>query len=228
MKRLFLILLCSVIFVNLYSQFRMDYSLSYASYQMRDMKDLLHSIETSELMRKIGIKNVENFPAYIAHAVNIGYRINEHEFGIKSSFYTTGGKLSVADYSGTINVKMVTNGYREGLYYRNYFYTYNTQERPRFAIWGEVSPAIIISKLKLKTIVRDLEEQQTIEDFDFNKTAFSLLPQLGGKYYLTNNISFDISAGYELSFGGEYSDLNNSPRPDWSGFRINGGIGLTF
>lgn len=228
MKRLFLILLCATVYVNLYSQFRVDYSVSYASYQMGEMKDLLHSIETSELMRKIGIKNVENFPAYIAHTVNIGYKINQHEFGIKSSFYTTGGKLSVADYSGAINMKMIANGYREGLYYKNYFYTYNSQERQRFAIWGEISPAIIISKLRMETTARDIDDQLTLEDFDFTETAFSLLPQLGGKYYLTNNISFDISVGYELSFGGKYTDLKDSPRPDWSGFRVNGGIGLTF
>ena len=228
MKRLILILLCGTVYVNLYSQFRLDYSVSYASYQMEEMKDFLHSIEMTELMQKIGIKNVENFPAYIAHMVNIGYRINQHEFGIKSSFYTTGGKLSVADYSGAINMKMVTNGYREGLYYKNYFYTYNYQERQRFAIWGEISPAIIISKLKMETIARDIEEQHTLDDFDFNETAFSVLPQLGGKYYLTNYISFDISVGYEFSFGGEYGDLKDSPRPDWSGFRVNGGIGFTF
>lgn len=228
MKRLILILLCGMVYVNIYSQFRLDYSVSYASYQMEEIKDLLHSIEMTEWMQKIGIKNVENFPDYIAHTVNIGYRINQHEFGIKSSFYTTGGKLSVADYSGAINMKMITNGYREGLYYKNYFYTYNYQKRQQFALWGEISPAIIISKLKMETIARDIEEQHTLEDFDFNETTFSILPQLGGKYYLTNNISFDISVGYELSFGGKYSDLQDSPRPDWSGFRVNGGIGFTF
>ncbi len=228
MKRLILILLCGIVYINLYSQFRLDYNVSYASYQMKEMKDLLHSIQMTEFMQKVGIKNVENFPAYMAHALNIGYRINQHEFGIKSSFYTTGGKLSIADYSGAINVKIVTNGYREGLYYKNYFYTYNDHERPRFAVWGEISPAVIISKLKMETSARDIGEQYSLEDFDFNATAFSVLPQLGGKYYLTNNISFDISMGYELSFGGKYDDLKDSPRPDWSGFRLNGGIGLTF
>lgn len=228
MKRLILISLCCIGYFNVHAQFRLDYNVSYASYQMDEMKDLLHSIGMTEPLNKLGLKNVENFPAYIAHAVNIGYRVNQHEFGIKSSFYTTGGKLSVADYSGAINIQLIVSGYREGLYYKNYLYTHTPHAKQRFSIWGELSPAIIISKLKIESVVRDLDNQDTIEDDTFNETAFAILPQLGGKYYLTDYLSLDLSAGYELSFGGEFGDLKGTPKPGWSGFRMNGGIGLTF
>jgi hypothetical protein len=41
-------------------------------------------------------------------------------------------------------------------------------------------------------------------------------------------ISFDIAAGYDLSFGGNYENINGSPRSDLSGFRLSGGIGFSF
>lgn len=228
MKKLILIVLCWLCYFGLHAQFILEYNISYASYNMKDIKDLLGTIERSELLQKLGIRNVENFPGYVAHTANIGYKINRHEFGFKSSFYTTGGKLSVADYSGAVNVKMTTNGFREGLYYKNHFYSYNYKNEEKFSIWGEISPAVIFSKLKLKTEVRENNIPNTIEDFSFNSTAFAVLPQLGGKYYITKHISFDISVGYEFSFGGKYDDLSNSPRPNWSGIRLNGGIGYKF
>lgn len=229
MKKLLLIILCNIITsYSLQAQFLIEYNISYASYDMKDMKDLLHTIELSEDLQKFGIRNVDNFPAYIAHTANIGYKLNNHEFGIKNSFYTTGGKLSVADYSGAINIELIANGFREGVYYKNHFYSYKYSGRTLFSFWGEISPAVIISELKMKTKVREVEKSITLEDYNFTKIAFAVLPQIGTKYHFTEHISLDMSIGYELSFGGKFNDLYSSPRANWSGIRINGGIGYKF
>lgn len=234
MKRLFsLIILFVIVVVSLHAQIKLDYNISYASYKMSDMKDLMQTIKHSEQLNMLGMEVVESFPSYIAHSVNIGYRLNNHEFGVKSSFYTTGGKISVGDYSGAINVTLTTNGFREGIYYRNYFYTYSSvnsdnTSTDKFSLWGEVSPAVIISNLKLKTEVSDIEISRVVENDAYSKLAYGLLFQLGGKYYLTKNLSVDLLAGYEASFGGNFDDLINSPRIDWSGFRLSGGIGVSF
>lgn len=233
MKRLLLIVVCSICLFSLHAQFRLDYQASYATYNMGDMKDFVQTVKSNELFKQFGMEIVEDFPAYIAHSINIGYRLNRHEFGIKSGFYTTGGKLSVGDYSGKINVSFTTNGFREGVYYRNYFYTSQKEDaeglfKDRFSIWGEVSPALIISALKIMTTITDVELQEVVKEPYYNENAYSILLQIGGKYYISKMISLDLSAGYDLSFGGNYEDLVGSPRSDWSGLRLSGGLGLTF
>lgn len=228
-----MIVVCSICLLSLHAQFRLDYHVSYATYNMGEMKDLMQSIKSREPFRQFGMEIVEDFPAYVAHSVNIGYRHNSHEFGVKSGYYTTGGKLSVGDYSGKINVTLTTNGYREGVYYRNYFYTIENKNtkgefKDRFSVWGEVSPALIISTLKIKTVISDIELQEVIEEPDYNENAYSLLFQIGGKYYISKMISVGLSAGYDISFGGNYDELVDSPRSDWSGLRLSGGLGFNF
>ena len=233
MKRLLLIVFCSISLYSLQAQFRLDYHVSYAAYNMGDMKNFVQTVRLNEPFRQLGMETVESFPAYIAHSVNIGYKLNHHEFGLKSGYYSTGGKLSVGDYSGKINMSFTTNGYREGIYYRNYFYTLekvNAQGlfKDRFSIWGEVSPALIISTLKIETTITDVELQEVFEEPEYNENAYSLLLQLGGKYHINRVVSLDLSVGYDLSFGGNYNKLNGSPRPDWSGLRLSSGLGLSF
>lgn len=228
MKKIIFTILCLITSFTLQAQFLVEYNISYADYRMKDMRNLLHTIEMSEELQKLGIKNVDNFPAYMAHTVNIGYMLNKHEFGIKSSFYTTGGKLSVADYSGAINIELTTNGFREGFYYKNHFYSYKHHNQEKISFWAEFSPAIMISQLKMKTKVREVSVNQTLEDYKFTKISFAILPQVGTNYYLTEHISVNASIGYEFSFGGKYDDLYGSPRCDWGGIRINGGVGYRF
>ncbi|MDD4777994.1 MAG: hypothetical protein PHV53_06860 [Fermentimonas sp.] len=224
MKRLLIVVLCSFCLFGLKAQFRLDYHASYASYNMSDMSDLMQTIKSGEPFKSFGMEIVEDFPAYIAHSVNVGYRLNRHEFGIKSGYYSTGGKISVGDYSGKINVALTTNGYREGLYYRNYLYTF----KDRFSLWGEVSPAIIISTLNIETVLTDVDISEVMEEADYNMNAYSVLLQLGGKYYINRVISLDLSGGYEISSRGQNDRLIGSPRPDWSGLRLTGGVGFSF
>ena len=233
MKRVLLIVVCSICLLSLHAQFRLDYHASYATYNMSDMKDFVHSVRTREPFRQFGMELVEDFSAYIAHSVNIGYRLSHHEFGVKSGFYSTGGKLSVGDYSGKINMTFTTNGYREALYYRNYFYTLEKEDalgilKDKFSLWGEVSPALIISTLKIKTTLTDVDMQEVVEEPEYNENAYSLLLQIGGRFYINRMIGLELSAGYDLSFGGSYEELIGSPRSDWSGLRLSGGLGFTF
>ncbi len=230
MRKLLLISLCCINLLSLKAQLKLDYHASYATYSMSDMTDLLYTIKISDPFNQLGMRIVEDFPAYIAHSVNIGYRLFNHEFGIKSGFYSTGGKLSVGDYSGKINTTLTTNGFREGVYYRNYFYTFEKEDsrgnqKDRLSIWGEMSPAVIISTLKIRTVVSNVELQETLKEY--NENVYSLLFQLGSSYYVNRKISLDLSVGYDLSFGGEFGELRGSPRADWSGLRLSCGLGLT-
>ncbi len=233
MKRLFLVVSFCVTIFSVNAQFRFDYHASYAAYNMKDLKSLMNRIKTSEPFKNLGLQTVEDFPAYVAHSVNIGYRVNSHEFGVKSGFYSTGGKLSVADYSGKLNTTLITNGYREGVYYRNYFYTSTVEDvdkrmKDRFSFWGEVSPALLLSTLKIKTVISDVDFMEVLEEPEYNENAYALLFQLGGKFYITKNISLDLVAGYDFSFGGNYDGLNGTPRSDWSGLRLSSGVGFSF
>lgn len=70
--------------------------------------------------------------------------------------------------------------------------------------------------------------QEVVEEPEYNENAYSLLLQIGGRFYINRMIGLELSAGYDLSFGGSYEELIGSPRSDWSGLRLSGGLGFTF
>ncbi|WP_080903332.1 hypothetical protein [Parabacteroides sp. Marseille-P3160] len=229
MKKTLLILFCLTAAFRVGAQFTVSYSAGYGRYDMGDMKNVLSTIQSqlNSAVPGLGLTNVDNFPAYINHTLDIGYKYKVHEFGLKSSFLTTGGKLSRADYSGEYSVKMIVNGFREGIYYRNYFYTDEKDAGPFFSLFAELSPNVMISHLKLKEgfSIADADDKYVDEE-NFTKVGFTILPQAGAKYNFTRTVGILITTGYEFSFSSGIEGGDN--KINWSGIRLAGGFSYLF
>lgn len=231
MKNTLLTFICLFIAcTQINSQVSIKYSFGYGDYNMSDMKDYLSDVRSSilNIVPGLDIATTDNFPGYQIQFLSLGYKMQKHEFGINSNFLSTAGKISYADYSGKISTKITINGYQQGLFYRYHFYSLNIKNKQKISFYGDISPSIIFSKIKIN---EEMYPENSIlpppNNRDLNNVSFSLLPQLGAQYNITSHILFFVNTGYEINFSSKISEMNNKG-VDWSGFRINGGIGYSF
>ena len=226
---LFFLALVSTMALN--SQVRVSYSLGYADYNMSDMNKVLdNSLFLIELEFPTGVAITDRFPGYITHNIDATYYLKRHEFGIKGTYLTTGGKIAYSDYSGEYFEKITLNGYRVGAMYRFHFLKSQIGNLP-LSFYGELSPAITFTSLKYKALLSlpEYDVHETPEDvLSTNETGYSIQPLIGAQLFLTRNIFFNVSAGYDFEFGAKLSTANNLLRVDWTGFSVNGGVGFSF
>lgn len=222
-------LLCSGL---LRAQFTVSYSGGYSSYDTGDMSSMLKNIQRRPPASTVGAKLVDNFPVKnLTHIVDMGYLIAQHEFGLKGGgYYSTGGKLSIKDYSGEYANRFIVSGFRAGVYYKNYFFTYeNRSGRELFSFFGEVSPGIYLTHFKNDGVLEVNEKELDCFDDTYKTSCFSLLTQIGTKYYVTRNINLHLAVGYDFSAKAQWeTSANNSASINWSGVRFTGGVGLSF
>lgn len=227
MNKLPLIILLVLIPTIAWSQFSVNYSVGYATYEMKDLKDQALDISRmSALPNKA--KLTDNFPAYWTHNIEGLYKKGKEEYGIRLSYLTTGAKIAYADYSGAYEVKLTTNGYRLGLIARYYFVETKIEKLP-ISFFAEVSPAAIYSVYKVKENLKLYSNGTTVpvvsEEADDNEIIFYLEPRIGTRLSITNKMYFMLGCGYDFSFGKEFGA---SLGIDWTGLRLNGGIGYSF
>lgn len=208
------------------AQFSINYSVGYGSYKMGDMKNFVEDMQSYVEGQYPGLKTVivDNFPAYVTHSLDIGYKYKVHEFGIKGGFYSTGSKISFQDYSGEYEANVLINGYKTGLYYRNYFFNNKIGKKSLLSLFGEISPSAIISRTKITSHLTVFDQLLESEKTAIHKVDFAVLPQVGVRYNIIPQVGVQLTAGYEVSFGERAYKLDGNPRIDWSGFRASGGI----
>jgi hypothetical protein len=216
MKKLIIILLLYFP-IQAYSQgWSVEYSLGYGSYQLDNIRSLQQS-----LLQNYKLKVTDGFPNYITHSVSLGYDTGRHHFGSVFSYLTTGGRVHRADYSGSYRIDMIMNGYRLGVFYRNYI---PTGFAP-LSIYLQASPGVLFSNLKINEQV-NIYSESAQEDTKLKGVGIYLEPTIGAKYRFTNWLQFSLGGGYEFDFLGKMK-LSGQETPiesNWSGVRLYGGL----
>lgn len=230
MKKIILISFCLCFSYHMMAQLSVNYSFGYGSYKMGDMKDFLENmrLHVEGQYPGLGVAIVDNYPAYMTHSVDIGYRIKSHEIGVRSSFLSTGGKLSRQDQTGEYEAEVTVNGYRQALFYRYYILAPMPEKKRKVSVFAELSPSVIISRVKINEHLAVYENILESDKLKVDKVGFSCLPQVGARYNFIPQIGVQLTAGYEISFGPAADKLAGNPKIDWSGVRVSGGVSLTF
>ena len=215
----------------LQAQLTVNYSSGYSTYDTDGMRELLRNIQTSHPISAIGAKNIGNFKASnLIHVIDIGYMFDKHEFGIKAGgYHSTGGKLSVTDYSGAYSNLFIVNGFRAGMYYRGYFYTFRKNVKPLFSFYGEISPGIYLSEFKNERFFIVNDEVLDSAEVESKMNSFSLLAQIGAKFNVTEIFHIHTALGYDIADKTE--DENSAFEAtymNWSGIRFSVGVGIAF
>lgn len=218
MKKLIVILLLFFP-IRAYSQgWTIEYSIGYGTYQLEDIKDLQRS-----MLNNYGLKEIDCFPGHITHSVLLGYDTERHHFGTNFLYLTTGGRLHRADYSGSMTVDMIMNGYRLGAFYRYYIDT----GLPPLSFYLQMTPGVLFSNLKMKEQVV-VHSESARETTKMKGVGIYVEPAIGAKYRITDWLQLSLAGGYEVDFPGtmKLSGQKTQINSKWDGFRLYAGIVL--
>ncbi len=224
----FLLLIFSLIaFSELKGQFLLAESNSYYSiFSMRDLKS------TQNLILEFspeGSRVVESFPVFVSHDINLMFKIAEVRLiGFWSGYQSTGGRISYADYSGSLNTDILISAYHFGLTYQEKMG--NSPIWLSFKLAYRGNDASISSKLKTP----NFEEKS---EFKYDSKSIPLRPGLVLRKSFWK-LYFNISIEYEFSQIGTPLEQVDDPDikvlnedgeeaiVDWSGFRLGIGLGI--
>lgn len=228
MKRLLLLNLVLFFFVlKSFAQFAIGYGIGYGNYKQTDLQGYQKLVlQNSELPARI----VDSFPAYFNHRVELqmtGH--NGKEWTLFGAFYSTGGRISLVDYSGSWKNDMHLNAFRLGL---------NTSIFSRkiqnfgFKLYAEAG--ISYNDLRINDLLIIGDEQQSSQIGYYAIDVF-LQPGLLAEYSF-KPFKIGLFAGYEFDTGEDFISYNekyhirysgsNNVAPKWSGYRT--GIKLMY
>jgi len=216
MKKL-LIILILYYSTNAYTQgWSFDYSIGYGTYQLEDIKSIQHS-----MLDSYGLKDTDCFPGYITHSVALGFITGHRHFGSNFSYLTTGGRLHIADYSGSYTIDMIMQGCRLGAFYRNYT---KIGFSPLY-VYLQISQGVLLSKLIMEERV-NIYSESAQEITELKSVGMYIEPTIGITYSFNDRLHFSVGGGYEVDFWGTLSlwGLKTQIKTHWNGLRFYGGL----
>ena len=198
----------------------MEINAGYGFYNLNDIKSLQTSM-LSEVPLP-GIKAVETFPDNLYYSFSVNHIINpKHRIGIEFSYFTTGGRNHLSDYSGEYKVDMLLNGYQIGPKYQDYILLFD-----ELKIGLQLAGGIIFSNLKMDEILIINEEEISSDQMKLKSTGWFVEPSLKVSYNVIDKLNVVLSGGYnfnergKLKMNGEKTILS----ANWSGIRFLVGI----
>jgi hypothetical protein len=217
----FLIILLLYYPIDTYSQgWSFEYSAGYGTYKLDDIKNLQHSMLDNSMLDNYGLEETDCFPGYINHSIGLGYVTGSHHFGAGYSYFTTGGRLHRADYSGSYTVDMIMNGNRFGAFYR-----YNTNSTAHLNFYLQLGSGVMFSNLKIEEQVIIYSESNDDTE-NLNGVGLYLEPVIGAKYRFADWLNLSLGGGYEADIFGtlKISGQETELKAHWNGLRLYAGI----
>ncbi|WP_321288182.1 hypothetical protein [uncultured Sunxiuqinia sp.] len=232
MKRI--LLTCTLVLMVLFSfsqRFSVGASIGYGSYSMGSLKDFqAWRVKESNLP----LKTTENYPImpyYRAEIALNGLWVFD-KLGVFYAFSSTGGRSTVSDYSGRVNLDALINGNQLGLSVRKDFIRQNNWSAGVY-----VDGSWLRSSLNAKDYLMLVGPPETVEkdSYDFRATGYSAEPGLALTYKLLP-LMFQLNVGYLMDFSGKLYLKDNKKQwlepdgkeatPEWSGLRA--GVQVSF
>lgn len=165
-----------------------------------------------------GIKAVESFPDNQYYSVSLNCMINElSKIGIEFSYFSTGGRNHLADYSGKYKLDMLLNGYQIGAKYHDFMY-----KRNRFKVGFQLAGGMIFSELEVDEELIVFEEEIVDEGFVLESATWYVEPMLKASYDIVNGVAIHIGSGYNFNFKDSFESNGRTTdiTVDWSGMRF--------
>lgn len=227
-KAIFLFLLFWVHNSEVFSQTKLSYYTGYGIFMQSSLTKFQDiNIELSGLPAKA----VERFPGYITHKV---YLSISDKFGKQYTFYagfqSTGGRISLIDYSGKWIYDMPLQGYQLGMRSE-----YNIKELKNLKLRMYFDYGATFSSLKLKNHLV-VGEEKFDESMNFIGLSLNCQPGFLVKTDF-KNFSIGLQTGMEVDLGMSFFEAGyfknklgftreTIVRPEWTGLRT--GILLSY
>ena len=230
MKNTALIILLSVcLSLQIHAQVSLGYRLGYGTYKMQSVAEFQeYVLHTSILPGQI----VEQFPGYLNHRLYLGLPSRWPQYKAYLGYVTTGGRISLVDYSGKWNFDMLLNGFQAGLHWESQVKMIKKVELKGYLDFGAT-----ITTLNMHEYMKVWdEESQQSELF----IAYGL--DIQGGFEACYKLSFidigcylgyeqDISTAFHVE-GNRDARLgisnSNLTHPGWAGLRTGISVSYTF
>ena len=226
-KNFLLISLFLILSYSINAQVSLNLKVGYGTYWMGDVKEFQKAV-----LSQYGLpgKIVTKFPGYINYRLYLGLPSVTHTYKIYFGYLTTGGRISLSDYSGKWNFDMLMNGFQTGAQWSKPIKTTD-----KFQVSGYVDFGVICSMLNMIDYMRIYEESVKNSQLYF---AYGLNVQAGYQavYKMPHfdigcylGLEVDASTNFYMNGNSDYplgirqSDLT---RPSWTGIRT--GIQISY
>jgi hypothetical protein len=187
---------------------------------MSDLKSLNNYIANNNPTNP---KITTNFPAFYFYKPSVVFAFNRVNLGLIYSFYSTGSRVSIKDYSGEyrFDTKLKSSAYG--------FLTeinLHTQKHFKIDLYNELG--LIKTSLNLVEFFKVYDQTLADNNYNFDSKNYYCEPGLKASYTLSS-FEFAFNLGYFQQFGDEvFNGKNNTwisvdgekAGPDWSGLRV--------
>lgn len=224
-------LIVSLILINLsvvlQAQVSLGYRLGYGTYRMQSVAEFQQFVlDDSDLPAQI----VEQFPGYLNHRLYIGLPYRWPKYKIYLGYVTTGGRISLVDYSGKWNFDMLLNGFQAGIHWESQVKMMKKIELKGYLDFGTTFTTLEIQEY-MKVWDEDSQQSQFFAangiDIQGGFEACYKLPFMELGCYL--GYEQDISSAFHVKGNGDAKlgiTDSNLTHPGWAGVRT--GISATY
>ncbi len=147
--------------------------LNYGSYSMKSLKDVQQSLFPSNIPLQI----VESFPSRAGFEFNILRTFGRFSLGTGLSKASTGGRVSYADYSGSINHDIIANNLMVSIQVE-----FSLTQKEGWELFLAMRNGVAVSTMTYKTTLTLGEETDNIEN-KFKSMNFALSPGIGARFF---------------------------------------------
>jgi len=223
MKRIILLIwfYLGIVITGMAQELTLEYNVGFGTFSMSKLKDVLSEANASLNNLKI----TDNFPAHITHQAKVGMSFGHiHQAGIALDLMNTVGNKGVSDYSGSYNFTIRTKGTRLGGFYR----IATSPKENRFRPYVQLTAGVVFNNGKMSEKLKVGNETMEGDNLSMGGINTFIEPAVGCKIRLWGNLAFNVNAGYEIDMSKKFTDkagrYSIEVYPDWSGFRIQGGL----
>jgi len=228
MKKSLIIIFLSVVCTSVVqAQLSLNYRLGYGTYRMKSVSEFQdYILKESGLPAQI----VEQFPGYLNHRLYFGMTENWPHYKVYLGYVTTGGRISLVDYTGKWNFDMLLNGFQAGFHMETPLNKNQKIELKGYIDLGVTTTMLNINEY-LKLYDEESEQSQLFFaygfDFQLGLELCCKFPVIDVGCYLGYEQDFStpfyLDGDYEIQLGTSQNDLVH---PGWAGLRT--GISATY
>lgn len=218
--------LCQQLFCQ---QWNVRFDAGYGLYKLNEIKDF--QLNLRDYYSTLGVMALEKFPDNLFYALSADYNLNKKDaIGIAGSYYSTGGRNHVKDYSGEYKLDLLLNCFSLGFRYRGMVCNFN-----KYFIFAQLESGMHFSTLTMDERLTVSKETLIGNNYTFISNNFYGEPSLGFSYSYSEKINFNLSLGYEYDFKGNFHEIDDrnailtnlkgdNVHVDWSGLRTSLGV----
>ena len=202
--------------------------IGYGSFQMTSIKKFQAGLQGQ---LDFDAKTVDEFPSYFTFkGTALVYEVNDLAFGFSIGQVSTGGRISYADFSGSIKIDNNLRGFLLGPVVE-----YNLSESNSSQFNLTLNPYVNFTKhsLRAETILLQEVDVTTVA---FESTNYGLEGGFNYRHFVGNFFVQGL-AGFNFDLGGKIKspqnrnavladESGNDVSSNWSGYRVSLGIGM--